>query len=477
MNIIHRDIKPANILIDDQSQVAKLCDFGVVKSPFTTLTQEGTAVGSPGYMSPEQIDNMEVDARSDIFSFGIVLYEMITGTHPFLRDTVQTTFFATINCSFTPIGKLREDAPEKLIRVVEKSLVADRNLRILNAEELCLMIAECIDDEPRRTKLLRATADARRGVAAQAKVIYAVALRGLRSFWKNTQQFYRRAAAAIVKFYREKLFPFINNMLNRIYTALEKRFTRSQITIGLTAVTSLVAVAVIIMLFLAVNAKIGDRNTLIRAAQEKGYTVKNGKLLMDIGRKYINECNNEGADRIADILLSSKNKGYMLYGHLLRAMSALCAGRYNDAAALFAEVRKFDGGESAIRAEHQLFIHYLGNWMERELPESLTDVYARYLRLNDNQQMKAWTADTHYWVRWNAVRIMQRGGAKVDLVPVVILDLDHAASARTRIKAVERLGEMNDRRAIPALLAVRDNRNHPAAATARTVLREVFDVQ
>ncbi|MDR2728359.1 MAG: serine/threonine protein kinase, partial [Chitinispirillales bacterium] len=100
MNIVHRDVKPANILIDDNTKIAKLADFGVVKSPFTTLTQDGTSVGSPGYMSPEQIDGTDVDNRSDIFSFGIMLYEMLTGAHPFLRDTVQATFFATVNSNY-----------------------------------------------------------------------------------------------------------------------------------------------------------------------------------------------------------------------------------------------------------------------------------------------------------------------------------------------------------------------------------------
>ncbi|MDR2578174.1 MAG: protein kinase [Chitinispirillales bacterium] len=477
MNIVHRDIKPANILIDDRSQVAKLCDFGVVKSPFTTITKDGTAVGSPGYMSPEQIDNLEVDARSDIFSFGIALYEMLTGTHPFLRDTVQATFFATINCSFTPVEKLREDTPEKLVRIVEKSLVADRNLRIINAEELCLMIAGCMDDEPRRTKLLRATADARRGIGARVKMVYAVALRGVRACWKKIQPFCGRVSAPAVKIYREKGFPFASDVFNRVYGAIKKRFTKSQITIGITAAISLIAVIVMIMLFVTVGEKSGDKNMLIRAAREKGYTVKSGKQLVDIGRGYVDKCDRHGADGVAGILAGSKNKTYVLYGRLFEAMTALCGGRYNDAAALFTEVGKLDGWENAVRREHPFFIHYLGNRMERELPESLTDLYARHLRMHDNQQMKAWTGDRHYWVRWNAVRILQRSGATVDLVPVLILDLDHAGSARTRIRAAERLGDTGDRRAIPALTAARDNRNHPASSTARRVLSEKFNVR
>jgi hypothetical protein len=245
----------------------------------------------------------------------------------------------------------------------------------------------------------------------------------------------------------------------------------------LTTIISLIAAIAVIILFATVGTKTAHENNMVKAAEEIGYGVKNSKHLIDTCRAYVEKCDYQSADKIADILIAGKSKNHVLYGYLFKAMSALCAGRYNDASALFTEVKKLDGGENVIRKEHPFFTHYLGNWMERELPESLTDLYARHLRMQDNQQMKTWMADRHYWVRWNAVRILQRSGAKVDLVPVLILDLDHAASSRTRIRAVERLGDIGDRRAIPALTAVRNNRSHPASAAARRVLREKFDVQ
>ena len=97
-------------------------------------------MGSPGYMSPEQIDGSAVDARSDLFSFGVVLYELITGKHPFLRDSVPATFYATINQDYPPLKSLRQDIPEDLEKAVTALLKASKDERISSAAELISMI-------------------------------------------------------------------------------------------------------------------------------------------------------------------------------------------------------------------------------------------------------------------------------------------------------------------------------------------------
>ena len=474
LNIVHRDIKPANILIDDKSRVAKLADFGIVKSPFTAITQSGTAVGSPGYMSPEQIDDLEVDARSDIFSFGIVLYEMITGAHPFLRDSVQATFLATLNCNYKPIAKLREDVPEKLVKIVEKSLVADRNLRIINADELCSMIAGCLDDSAQRTRLMRAK-ETKRTVVKRFRYAYALALRRARTFWKSVPPSCKRAWAGFSGWWGGKVVPPVMGAIGRAYAPIGRRFTKTQMTIALTAATSLAAAIVLLLLISSAGAKAGDRRTLVDAAQRKGYAVKNGKQLLDTCRGYIDRCDYWNAGELAGILVTAKDKSYVLRGSLYRAMSALCADRFDEASALFLEARKLDGGAAAIRREHPFYIRYLEAWIERELPEPLVDLCAQRLALHESHQVRVWAKDPHYWIRWNAVYILQKGGEKVDLVPVYILDLDHSASARTKIRAAERLGELGDRRAVSALMAARDGKG-PAASVARRVLREKFNV-
>jgi hypothetical protein len=381
-----------------------------------------------------------------------------------------------VSCNFAPIAKLREDVPEKLVKIVEKSLVADRDLRIINADELCLMIAGCMDYGTRATGLLLAGTH-NRSFAARARHAYALALRGAKSIQKKLPPFLQTKSSDLAAWGMEKIVRPAKNIFNKAYGSIKKRFTKSQIVIALTGITILIAAIVLIMLFMTISARNGDRNNIIKAAREIGYAVKNGNDLADTCRVYIDKCDYRNAVRIADVLVTSKTKTIALQGHLFKAMSALCADRFNDAAELFAAVGELDGGEAAIRGEHEFFIRYLEKWIERELPGALVTLCAQKIYMNENDQVKVWTKDRHYWIRWNAVNILQAAGETVDLVPVYILDLGHAASARTRIRAAEKLGDLGDSRAIVPLIAARDNRNNPASSAARRVLREKFKVR
>ncbi|MEZ4404755.1 MAG: serine/threonine-protein kinase [Kofleriaceae bacterium] len=138
--IVHRDIKPANIMLARQGGV-KLMDFGIARdTSFSDLTEAGTGIGTPAYMSPEQILGDKLDARSDVFSLGIVLYQMLTGGKPFVEDE-QRSVMHKIRLERHPrVRKLNPDIPRELERIVDKCLAKQPRDRWRSAQQMVMAL-------------------------------------------------------------------------------------------------------------------------------------------------------------------------------------------------------------------------------------------------------------------------------------------------------------------------------------------------
>ncbi|HKY91653.1 MAG TPA: serine/threonine-protein kinase [Nevskiaceae bacterium] len=121
-NIVHRDIKPANLMLIDETKTIKVTDFGVARITDASKTKTGMVLGTPSYMSPEQLAGKKVDGRSDLFSLGVTLYQLLTGSLPFQAESMATLMFKIANEPHASVTALRPDLPPELNAIVDKVL-------------------------------------------------------------------------------------------------------------------------------------------------------------------------------------------------------------------------------------------------------------------------------------------------------------------------------------------------------------------
>lgn len=147
--IVHRDVKPSNIMIVRDGHV-KITDFGIARMASASVrTQTGMVLGSPKYMSPEQVVGNLTDQRSDIFSLGVMLYEMLTGQAPFAGENINAIMYQTLNSVPPPPGSLSPHVPEMLNFIVAKALAKKLDHRYQDAKEFAADLYACRDRLPR----------------------------------------------------------------------------------------------------------------------------------------------------------------------------------------------------------------------------------------------------------------------------------------------------------------------------------------
>jgi serine/threonine-protein kinase len=142
-NVVHRDIKPANIMYDEEKGEIKVTDFGIARITDSSKTKTGMVLGTPSYMSPEQLSGKKVDGRSDLFSLGVTMYQLLTGQLPFQADSMATLMFKIANEAHAPVTTVRAELPDSVNAVVEKALQKDPEQRYQRGAEFAKDVRGC----------------------------------------------------------------------------------------------------------------------------------------------------------------------------------------------------------------------------------------------------------------------------------------------------------------------------------------------
>jgi serine/threonine protein kinase len=144
-NVVHRDIKPANIMYEEETGVVKVTDFGIARITDSSKTKTGMVLGTPSYMSPEQLAGKKVDGRSDLFSLGVMLYQMSTGQLPFTGDSMATLMFKIANETHAGVKTIKPELPQCLSDIIDRMLEKDIDKRYARGSEIAADIRRCAE--------------------------------------------------------------------------------------------------------------------------------------------------------------------------------------------------------------------------------------------------------------------------------------------------------------------------------------------
>lgn len=147
-HVIHRDIKPANIMYEPETQSVKVTDFGIARITDTSKTKTGMVLGTPNFMSPEQLSGKKLDGRSDLFSLGTTLYQLVTGELPFVGDSMANLMFNISQTNPTSILEINPELPSQLSAIVNKLLEKEMSLRFENGKALAAALREVLAELP-----------------------------------------------------------------------------------------------------------------------------------------------------------------------------------------------------------------------------------------------------------------------------------------------------------------------------------------
>jgi serine/threonine-protein kinase len=143
-DVVHRDIKPANIMYDPRNSTIKVTDFGIARITASSRTRTGVVLGTPSYMSPEQVAGKHVDGRSDLFSLAVMTWQLLTGRLPFEGDSMATLMYQIANSAHPDIRSLRAELPPCMNEFINKGLAKDPAARFQTGSEFAQALSGCL---------------------------------------------------------------------------------------------------------------------------------------------------------------------------------------------------------------------------------------------------------------------------------------------------------------------------------------------
>ena len=146
-NVVHRDIKPANIMFNPDADELKITDFGIARLTDASRTKTGIVLGTPSFMSPEQLEGRSLDGRSDLFALGVSLYQLLTGQLPFRADSMPRLMQKIATEPHAPINLARPDLPACIVGIIDKTLAKNPEDRYQNGAELAAALRSCAQSE------------------------------------------------------------------------------------------------------------------------------------------------------------------------------------------------------------------------------------------------------------------------------------------------------------------------------------------
>jgi serine/threonine protein kinase len=169
-NVVHRDIKPANVMYNPENKKVTVTDFGVACLTDSSKTKTGTVLGTPSYMSPEQLAGHKVDGRSDLFSLGVMFFQLVTGELPFIGDSMASLMYKITNEKHPDVRMFRLDLPPCVGRIIDKALCKEADKRFQTGKDFIRAINKCKESIEHRKKITR---DKKRNAASQSADIEA----------------------------------------------------------------------------------------------------------------------------------------------------------------------------------------------------------------------------------------------------------------------------------------------------------------